>query len=44
MFLRSAMLGLGVYLVLLGQMSPGVMIAASILMGRGLAPVDLVIG
>ena len=44
MFLQSAMLGLGAYLVLLEQLTPGAMIAASILLGRALAPVDLVIG
>jgi len=44
MFLQSAMLGLGAYLVLQGDMTPGAMIAGSILMGRALAPVDLAIG
>lgn len=44
MFLQSAMLGLGAYLVLQGELTPGAMIAGSILLGRALAPVDLVIG
>ncbi|MCK0143961.1 type I secretion system permease/ATPase [Aliiroseovarius sp. F20344] len=39
-FLQSAMLGLGAYLALKGEISPGAMIAGSILLGRALAPVD----
>ncbi|WP_116133042.1 type I secretion system permease/ATPase [Tropicimonas sp. IMCC34043] len=42
--LQSAMLGLGAYVVLRGEMSAGAMIAGSILLGRALAPVELVIG
>jgi ATP-binding cassette subfamily C protein EexD len=38
--LQSAVLGVGAWLVLNEQMSPGIMIAGSILLGRALAPID----
>lgn len=44
LFLQSAMLGLGAYLVLTNQLSPGAMIAGSILLGRALAPLELLVG
>lgn len=42
--LQSAVLGLGAYLVIMGQATGGVMIAASILVSRALAPIEIVIG
>ncbi|MGB3405995.1 MAG: type I secretion system permease/ATPase [Jannaschia sp.] len=44
LFLQSAMLGLGAYLVLQNEMTAGAMIAGSILLGRALAPIEMVIG
>jgi ATP-binding cassette subfamily C protein len=43
-FLQSAMLGLGAWIVLMGEMTPGAMIAGSILLGRALAPVEQLVG
>lgn len=43
MVMQSAVLGAGAYLALLDQISPGAMLAASIVLGRALAPIELVV-
>ncbi|SLN32426.1 Type I secretion system ATP-binding protein PrsD [Roseovarius albus] len=44
LFLQSMMLGAGALLVIRGQLTPGSMIAGSILMGRALAPIEQSMG
>jgi len=43
MLAQSLILGLGAYLALKQEITPGLMIAGSILLGRALAPIDLMI-
>lgn len=44
MTVQSLMLGLGALLALENQISPGSMIAGSLLLGRALAPIDMLVG
>ncbi len=44
LLLQSSILALGAYLAVYQVITPGVMIAASIIGGRALAPVDQVVG
>jgi ATP-binding cassette, subfamily C, bacterial len=44
MFLQTMILGLGAYLAIHAKISPGMIIAASIFVGRSLAPVEGIVG
>lgn len=44
MLVQSLILGVGAYLAVKQEITPGLMIAGSILLGRALAPIDLMIG
>jgi len=44
MILQSAVLGMGAYLTIMGELSAGAIIAASVASARALAPIDLAIG
>lgn len=44
MIMQSLLLGLGAFLALRGQISPGMVIAGSLLLGRALAPIDMLVG
>ncbi len=44
MLLQSALLGLGAYLTIKGELSAGAIIASSVASSRALAPIDLAIG
>ena len=44
MIAQSSLLGLGAYLALNQEISPGLMIGGSLLLGRALAPIDMLVG
>ena len=44
LIIQSLTLGLGAYLALNQQISPGMMIAGSLLLGRALGPIDMLVG
>ncbi|MEM6306464.1 MAG: type I secretion system permease/ATPase [Pseudomonadota bacterium] len=44
LFLQSAMLALGAWLALRGEITPGAMIAGTIILGRALAPMEQTLG
>jgi ATP-binding cassette subfamily C protein EexD len=44
LIVQSLTLGLGAYLALNQQISPGMMIAGSLLLGRALGPIDMLVG
>ena len=44
LYIQVLLLGIGAYLTMEQRITPGAMIAAAILLGRGLAPVELAVG
>ena len=44
LIVQSLLLGVGAYLALNQEISPGMMIAGSLLLGRALAPIDMLVG
>ena len=44
MFMQTAILGVGAYLVIQRELSPGGMIAGSILIGRAMQPIEVAVG
>lgn len=44
MWAQSMMLALGAYLLITGQINPGLLMAGSLLLGRALSPIDQMIG
>ena len=44
MIAQSSLLGLGAYLALQQEITPGMMVGGSLLLGRALAPIDMLVG